>query len=107
MNTVDVLVKAKQLIQDPLNWIQGNYTKMIDGRQCFCSLGAIARAATPDGEPVVWFGESVDTQVARLLLQVVGNAVLEGHTFAAYNDNHTHSEVMEAFDKAIELAKAA
>ena len=41
LKTSEVLAKAKALIVDPENWMQGDYT---DGNKCFCSLGALAVA---------------------------------------------------------------
>lgn len=94
MKTSEVLTKAKTLIENPENWMQGDYT---DGKGCFCSLGAIA-----EWEVGFWKGES---KAASVLLEVVsGSGLLPHDTFAVYNDRSTHAEVMEAFDKAIALS---
>lgn len=98
MKTLDVLVKAKEIIQEPANWIQGDYSN--DERTCFCSLGAIAQVMGVD-EMI-----SAYQPASKLLLEVVSSEIPAGRNFAAYNDEHTHAEVMEAFDKAIELAKS-
>lgn len=100
MNTVEILIKAKELIQDPANWMQGDYTEERDGHTCYCALGAIGTVIKADN-----WTEVHDGQPAKLLRQVVGDDIPANHTFAPYNDSHTHSEVMEAFDKAIALAK--
>lgn len=100
MNTYETLVAAKELINDPENWMQGDYT---NGKGCYCALGAIAVSAgltqfRSSGHPAsLLLREVVESQVKTSETQY--------ETFAAYNDNHTHSEVMEAFDKAIALAK--
>lgn len=105
MKVSEVLTEAKALIVDPANWMQGDYTEVREGRTCFCSLGAIATVMMSYPESgVTWFGESTATPAARALRSVVGSSVQMHETFAPYNDSHTHSEVMEAFDKAIALA---
>lgn len=101
MNTVEILTKAKQLIADPLNWTQGDYTEERDDRTCYCALGAIGKVVGCN-----WWGDVHNGQPAKLLKTVVSGDLKEGETFAPYNDSHTHSEVMEAFDKAIALAQA-
>lgn len=100
MNTVEILIKAKELIQDPANWMQGDYTEERDGHTCYCALGAIGKVIGAD-----WWSAVFNTQASKILQAVVSADIKEGETFAPYNDSHTHSEVMEAFDKAIERAK--
>lgn len=97
MKTLDVLIEAKKLIQNPENWIQGDYSN--EQRTCFCSLGAIAKVESVEN----WDSDS--RPAALLLRAVVADQLSKSYNFAGYNDTHTHSEVMEAFDKAIELAK--
>lgn len=102
MKTVDVLMKAKEIIQDPSNWMQGDYSN--PERTCFCSLGAIAEALGLCDEH--HSDQHIDQHPAsKLLHKVVGADLDSVYTFAKYNDSHTHAEVMQAFDKAIELAK--
>lgn len=102
MNTVEILTKAKQLIADPLNWTQGTYTEERDGNTCYCALGAIGKVTGS-----VWFDGVTNYHASKVLRSVVAGELKEGFTFAPYNDSHTHSEVMEAFDKAIALAQAS
>lgn len=103
MKTLDILVKAKELIQDPANWKQRTYTN--HDQTCFCALAAIAKATNPEIDfDMESFELDWTNNPAEKLLS---KAVNHGHTtFARYNDDHTHAEVMEAFDKAIELAKS-
>ena len=106
MKTSEILIMAKERIVNPLHWIQGDYTKEVDGVSCFCSLGAIASVLFQDPDSgVLWYGDAISTTAAKLLRDVVVSELTMDQTFAPYNDNHTHSEVMEAFDKAIHLAK--
>lgn len=107
MKTSEILIKAKELIANPVYWTQGDYSKEVNGVTCFCSLGAIGQVLFKDLDSgVTWYGEVTGTQAADLLKAVVGCEIRTGETFAPYNDSHTHDEVMEAFDKAIDLAKA-
>lgn len=98
MKTSEILTKAKELISDPENWIKENYHQNKNGKECFCSLGAIARS-----EGVSNFNSS-GTKAASILKEVVIDDLQEDQTFAIYNDEHTHEEVMAAFDKAIALS---
>lgn len=95
MQVSEVLKAAKDLIKDPAKWTQGAYQNEAG---CLCSLGAIARAANlPNCD--------IDRHpAAKLLLKVVEWNVPKFHNFAYFNDDHTHTEVMEAFDKAIYTA---
>ena len=102
MKTSEVLKQAKALIVNPENWMQGDYT---NNEGCFCSLGAIAKVSLVDW---MYAGNQPAT---KLLRQVVNTEMkAEGFSpdvnFAQYNDTRTHTEVMEAFDKAITLAQA-
>jgi hypothetical protein len=108
MKTSEILIKAKELIANPVYWTQGDYEKKnVDGTQCYCSLGAIGQVLFKyPNIGVTEYGEVSVTQAAELLKAAVGREVHKHETFAPYNDSHTHSEVMEAFDKAIHLAKA-
>lgn len=102
---VEVLKEAKQLIQDPKNWIQDyagqdtygmpvGITACMQGEAiCFCSLGALA-AVTKD--PV---------STARAFFEITMETDYE-KSVAQFNDNHTHAEVMELWDKVIAAAEA-
>ena len=99
MKTVDVLVKAKELIQDPTKWMQGDFTN--DEQTCFCGLGAIASVSSLDYY-------QVNSSDAGNYLRLAAISLDDHHdcelSFAPFNDSHSHTEVMQAFDKAIELA---
>ena len=93
MNTYETLIAAKELIKDPENWMQGDYT---NGKGCYCALGSLIEVA----------GVGSHYEKAQfLLVEVVERELEVGETFSVYNDNHDHRKVMEAFDKAIALAK--
>lgn len=103
---VEKITKARALIADPLQWCRYAYARdrygspaypySIEARQ-WCSLGSLERV----------------TRDAPSRILVAGKVILEealgqlgyGHEVGAFNDSHTHEEVLEMFDKAIEIAK--
>jgi len=100
MKTSEILVNARALIANPLHWMQGDYIKEAENEPtCYCSLGAIGKVVGVD-----WYGEVNNMMAAKLLARVVEGEIPADHTFAPYNDSHTHTEVLVAFDKAIALA---
>lgn len=100
ITTLETLVQAKALIADPKRWIKNDYEELDgNGDRCFCSIGAIAYAANLD------YGPAHQCEASRLLRAVVAPETgFADRDFACYNDEHTHDEVMTAFDKAIEKA---
>lgn len=114
MNTplVDLLTEAKALIADESNWTQGAYAKNAEGftvdnlaeeATCFCSLGALHRAATKLAFEVDSF------YVERLAIDVLHTVIHKSTGFrsiAVYNDDshREHSEIIRTFDLAIEQA---
>lgn len=100
-SAVQVLTEARELLSDENKWTQGWLARDKDGepvdeRQveavCFCSVGAIYVTSDPF-TPVPY-------SARKYLEAIVGNV-------PNWNDhtNRKHSEILEAFDKAIELAK--
>lgn len=101
MNTVEVLKAAKALISDPAKWTQRSYARNAGGfstcptngdAECWCSVGAIECVA--GNSDLCLIAES------KLCAAIGGGGIIR------FNDMHTHSEVMAAFDRAIELAEA-
>lgn len=104
MNAVEILKAAKVKIENPADWTQGDFARDKEGRGlgngydsravCFCTLGAIEAVTGSD------FFRAYDAYDAIDKAASAAGA-------ANYNDNHTHTEVLELFDKAIKLAQAA
>lgn len=105
MKTIDILRQAKQLISKPENWNQGDWRKERDGQMCYCGMGALVAVVTGDEFD---FTTNDINRAERLLSKAAGqldNVHLSHlNTFAAFNDRHTHEEVMQAFDLAIAMA---
>lgn len=119
MKTSEILTKARALIDTPEKWTQGAYARLInsdlqsvDGQfpevdwsnemaACFCSLGAIFRTVTdcPDLDThatpaIMALGAQTEDPFGK---QAAGSR----QAVAAFNDSHTHQEVMAMFDRAI------
>ncbi len=112
---VDALSDARSLIQ--AGWTQRQAHAVIDGRDCYCAMGAIAevsgtlRIAYPvmwdrrvevPGEvvPGAWIRDAVTAAVLAALPPRFG-------TIAAYNDQpaRTSAEMVALFNSAISIAR--
>ena len=100
--TIAILKAARDLIAKPENWLQGTYAKNENGRDvsalshegvCFCAMGALLRAG--------WVHPSADDDAVVAVLNQVPDDML----IAEFNDQATHSEVLDLFSKAISSAE--
>jgi hypothetical protein len=113
LKPITVLRRARKLIADPKSWIKRAFKGTRKGVQCYCALGALATAAgvkivdkdnlsdeAPDGLPENYY------TAHKLLLDAISSLGHEAWV-PGFNDDHRtkHGAVLEAFDKAIELAK--
>lgn len=101
--TVEILRKAKALIDAPEKWTQRQYARnhagdpicvLDDSATCFCVVGALARSAEVEPHEIEG-GPFFD-----LLRDACGGGVI------SFNDREytCHDDVMAIFDRAIELA---
>jgi hypothetical protein len=106
MTPVEILTQARDLIAQPGKWTQGWYARRADGKDCywaddeascFCAVGAVEKTV---GFDFIW--SASHRKSYEYLREVVGGVV------DRFNDDptRTQEEVVQAFDKAIELAKA-
>jgi hypothetical protein len=102
---LEVLTDARALISDPKHWAQGWFARdmlggAVDARspsaECFCALGALGRA------------------MGRHFMDVTGHpaveilrSVLPIQDISRFNDTHSHGEILDAFDRAIDAARKA
>jgi hypothetical protein len=96
----DVLIAARKLIENPIDWGQGarGYGGNRPINTC-CALEAIEDATRGDG--------LLELRIAAYrALQIAAGLKLDSH-IAKWNDNHTHAEVLAAFDRAIAATGAA
>lgn len=109
MKTSEILIKAKEVIVNPENWIQNYFAYNKNGHPvgrgthpdavCFCSVGAIQKVIGDKGDASEEF---LSARKVREVTKVL--TIAAGETITDYNDTHTHSEVMEVWDKAIKNA---
>jgi hypothetical protein len=98
---LDLLTAGQNLIRDPQHWTQKAFARTKEGHAvnelepkavCFCTLGALFKANQGGS------GQTCE-DAFRILHQVIPPGGIP-----MFNDNHTHAEVMAAFDRARELA---
>jgi hypothetical protein len=99
MTPKQTLIAARALIEKPENWTQHRMSANKKGvsvplddpeATCFCSIGAISKIA----------GTLYLTNTAVKAL----SKAMDIHP-GYYNDTHTHAEVLQMFDLAIEAAE--
>lgn len=106
-SVVDVLVAARKLIELPEHWTQHETARTFDDvpttpnspcAEKFCIGGAVV-AVNPSG--------AVQALVVDLLAKAIGESGAMG--VVEWNDSlgRTHAEALQAYDRAIELAKEA
>jgi hypothetical protein len=109
MKPVDILIKARKLIEQPDQLIQGTYAmdqynmmvSAVDSTACkFCSLGAIMRTCEDSGLYETSEVDNAPYLARRALHEVMG-------TVPTFNDSKSHSQVLAAWDQAIANLKDA
>jgi len=101
MTPVEILKDARELISVPERWTQGANARTKKGMPigsaehnavCWCALGAIGKNSLPSSteklEAICFLVRQIDVAVS------------------AFNDEHTHPEVVALFDRAIAAAEA-
>jgi hypothetical protein len=100
-NTIEVLKAARELISDPAHWTQEDFAKDVFGLPveplyhravCFCALGALAKAYNLDPH------EIDHSEAAYAIADAVNIGV---DYIPEFNDDHSHAEILAAFDAAI------
>jgi hypothetical protein len=93
MTTKERLTLARGVIATPEKWCQGALLRVNGTR---CALGALFFAGIADK------GNYDADPAYQALCRAMG---LTNGNMGYFNDNHTHAEVLEAFDKAIQEAQ--
>jgi hypothetical protein len=113
--TMQILQDARAFLEDEDNWIKGLLYD--EGSGSCCALGAVTRAYDPillkdfhypmEIGPAAEFAEDLLDLSAEELSPKYGYRYVD--TAAGFNDHSstTHGQVLEMFDRAIELAEAA
>ncbi len=105
MNTKEILIAAKALIDTPDKWSQDNFVDEKDGKVCYCMAGAVLTAQGAEkGALADSFNNDFWANNALIALSksLPGPASLDSR-IPFFNDceETTHKEVMQAFDHAI------
>ena len=108
METLELLKKARELITDPDCWCKGRYGETEDGKvgkvtaaHRVCAVGALYKAL--DKEIGCNYEDMLGAK--KELLKDIGSHENEQYrTFpvTVFNDQTSHSEVLELFDTTIE-----
>ena len=105
MNDLDVLKRAREIIANQPVHVTEVFKEIVDGRPCYCLMGAIAIVFNTElnktyalgGDDLIYtMSNSNDVHFARYF----GFSSAEG--IYHFNDTHTKEEVVAAFDNAIE-----
>ena len=99
MTPRDVLIAAKALIDTPEKWCQGH--ERVGKRRC-----AARALITVIGLPMGFhFADLRGHPAYQILNLAMSGQNLDKEGWVAYfNDTHSHRDVMDAWDRAIELA---
>jgi hypothetical protein len=105
-STLEVLTEARALIADPKHWTTRAYARGKDRIEvrpnapeadCWCAVGALAKASGLEVRRI----EDCSKPYRALQRAMSITGFLSG-----WNDRHGHDEVLAAFDRAIEEARA-
>ena len=105
MKTSEHLKSAKKLIENEQNWIKNTYAldaednevDYADKKACkFCSFGALQRIG------LNFFEMEAAHDVLLKAVRSKDPTILK---VSVYNDNHSHEEVMNMWDVAINMAE--
>lgn len=112
VGVVEALTEARDLLVSE-GWVQGVYADQVDDESDLCrrcALGALRQMDSTDHPHVVVTLEMQDILLAamRQVDNDAGDGVLQFHSVIQWNDHggRTKKQVIEAFNKAIELAQA-
>jgi hypothetical protein len=106
MNTVQLLTETRKLLSDPARHTTNEFARTQSGVPCdvadecafmFCAIGGLR---------YIGRHEEVVSDAKHYLQEAIHEMVRRPY-IANFNDNHPHHEIMAAFDRAAELARAA
>jgi len=102
MNSVEVLLAAKELLNDPKCWTKGTVARNANGGAvapnntdavCWCAVGALAKICKYPFNPTLY----------ETVIYAFENVSSRQNGIGYWNDDkdRTHEEVLNAFDRAI------
>ena len=105
MDYAKLIMDMKELISTPEKWTKGTEARDKNGNicsysdaVCFCTLGAFEMVVNEQNITGI-DRDTIFDYIAATIKK------LGYHSITYFNDNHTHEDVMNLFDKAIELSK--
>lgn len=96
MNTLEILTAARVKIADEKNWCQGEYARDVGGNRVYvygslvCSWCSVGSLRSTSGDSTASYNSAMDYLAEAMEAPIPD-----------FNDSHTHSEVLAAWDKAI------
>lgn len=108
MQVKELLERARARITPAASWTQKTSARNAAGQAapvwsveavCWCSTGAIRRELNDEGV----FRATLEIQAINMLRKANENKI---YFLSDFNDTHTHEEVLQAFDRAIEYASS-
>lgn len=114
MNTVTQLKKARAFVAN--GWVQGDYVAKVGRTNCFCAIGAVARAQSSNAQEVnkgIYDVNSTHPAVKYLLKALSRKTHRKKVDYPTtgsitdWNDTkgRTKEQVLDLFDRAIALAE--
>ena len=110
-SVADTLRAAKALIADESNWCQKTYAKNAAGEHCAGDdPDAVCRCSAGALHPFIDDSKAEDDLLLTRCISILDDAAFElkggWASVISFNDNQTHPEVMEMWDRAIALAES-
>ena len=110
---IDILTVARKLIESPSHWTQGALCRNRQGQQvstnsdeayCYCAQGAVI--AVCDHKYVDHYTQLTGDHRLWNFLNRVSNKIYPEHGFlSVLNDFGSHKDVLEVYDRAIDILK--
>ena len=103
MQTLDIIIKARDLICYTEDWAQQALAETESGRTCspdapeavrFCALGAIIKVAIND--------EEADRAIHQLAVTIGCDKSTCSLGVEKWNDTHEHADVLDTFEETID-----
>lgn len=99
MTTIEILKADRELISDPNRWTQGAMARDEWGNKVFPSM--IASGVRWSAEGAIAVAGTWHWMAGQSVVVLMETASLPPGTMSAFNDNHTHAEVLDLFDRTI------
>lgn len=113
VEVINALTEAKDLIGDPERWTQGGLARAADDvfvyatdshAVCWCAYGAVVKVAHG-----TWTCDRALDALSKAIESITNHPKNEWFpsSIGDFNDQHTHDEVLFAFDRAITILEEA